>query len=93
LLKITTADMITLGRKYIGPWEGVLFGKVWWLSNKIPNFNDAVLPTRFIKLAFDISLAISTAKIRRSPTACVESFPVLLPAALPPTAEPKIAAG
>jgi putative DNA primase/helicase len=33
----------------------VLFGKVWWLSNKIPNFNDAVLPTRFIKLAFDIS--------------------------------------
>ena len=47
--------MITLGRKYIGPWEGVLFGKVWWLSNKIPNFNDAVLPTRFIKLAFDIS--------------------------------------
>jgi putative DNA primase/helicase len=55
LLKITTADMITLGRKYIGPWEGVLFGKVWWLSNKIPNFNDAVLPTRFIKLAFDIS--------------------------------------
>jgi putative DNA primase/helicase len=44
LLKITTADMITLGRKYIGPWEGVLPGKVWWLSNKIPNFNDWPAP-------------------------------------------------
>jgi putative DNA primase/helicase len=55
LLKITGGDKITLGRKYIGPWEGVLPGKVLWVSNKVPNFNDAVLPTRFVKLAFDVS--------------------------------------
>jgi putative DNA primase/helicase len=56
LLKITTADKITLPRKYNPvPWEGVLPGKVWWASNKPPNFNDATLPTRFVKLAFDVS--------------------------------------
>jgi putative DNA primase/helicase len=56
LLKITSGDKITLARKYNPiPWEGVLPGKVQWVSNKPPNFNDAVLPTRFIKLAFDIS--------------------------------------
>jgi putative DNA primase/helicase len=56
LLKITTGDAITLPRKYNPvPWEGVLPGKVWWGSNKVPNFNDAVLPTRFVKLAFDVS--------------------------------------
>jgi putative DNA primase/helicase len=56
LLKITGGDKITLPRKYNPvPWEGALTGKVWWGSNKVPNFNDAVLPTRFVKLAFDVS--------------------------------------
>jgi putative DNA primase/helicase len=55
LLKITGGDRVSLGRKYIGAWEGSLPGKVWIVSNKVPNFNDAVLPTRFVKLAFDRS--------------------------------------
>jgi putative DNA primase/helicase len=54
-LKITAADPITISRKYIAAFEGVLPGKVWIASNKVLNFNDAVLPTRFIKLAFDVS--------------------------------------
>jgi putative DNA primase/helicase len=55
LLKTTSGDGQSLGRKYHGNWNGVLPGKVWFISNKVPNFNDAVLPTRFIKLAFDVS--------------------------------------
>jgi putative DNA primase/helicase len=57
LLKITAGDKITLERKYISAWEGVLFGKVWMASNKHPNFNDLILPTRFIKIPFEISFA------------------------------------
>ena len=56
LLKISGGDRISLGRKYNPvPWEGALPGKVWMVSNKVPNFNDAVLPTRFVKIAFDVS--------------------------------------
>jgi phage/plasmid-associated DNA primase len=44
---------LSVARKYQGkPWEGVLPGKVWMASNKVPNFNDATLPTRFVKLWF-----------------------------------------
>jgi putative DNA primase/helicase len=57
LLKITSADKVTIHRKYIGAWEGVLCGKVWMASNKHPNFNDIVLPTRFIKIPFTVSFA------------------------------------
>jgi len=57
LLKITSADKLTLGRKYISAWEGVLFGKVWFVSNEYPNFNDAILPTRWITIAFKVSYA------------------------------------
>jgi len=57
LLKIVAGDKITLGRKYISAWEGVLFGKVWFVSNKYPNFNDPVLPTRWIVIAFEVSYA------------------------------------
>lgn len=55
LLKITSGDRVTIPRRYIPAWEGVLPGKVWIASNKMLNFNDRVLPTRFIKLAFEIS--------------------------------------
>jgi phage/plasmid-associated DNA primase len=56
LLKITGGDPVSLGRKWNAvAWEGQLPGKVWMVSNKVPNFNDAVLPTRFVKLAFDVS--------------------------------------
>jgi putative DNA primase/helicase len=55
LLKITGGDGMSLGRKWKSSWTGVLPGKVWLASNKVPNFNDAVLPTRFNKLAFEVS--------------------------------------
>ena len=54
-LKITSGDALTIYRKYIAAWEGVLPGKMWLASNKLLNFNDTVLPTRFVKLAFDVS--------------------------------------
>jgi putative DNA primase/helicase len=53
LLKITAGDRISIPRKNIGaPWEGKLRGKVWIASNKMLNFNDPTLPTRFIKIDF-----------------------------------------
>jgi putative DNA primase/helicase len=52
LLKITSGDTVDVGRKYQSAWEGALPGKVWMASNKVPNFNDATLPTRFVKLWF-----------------------------------------
>jgi putative DNA primase/helicase len=53
LLKIIAGDTISVARKYQGkPWEGKFPGKVWIASNKVPNFNDATLPTRFVKLWF-----------------------------------------
>jgi len=55
LLRITAGDPETVLRKYLGPWIGQLPGKVWMASNQVPNFNDAVLPTRFIKVAFTVS--------------------------------------
>jgi putative DNA primase/helicase len=55
VLKITAADAITVPRKYIAAFEGVLPGKVWIASNKVLNFNDSVLPTRFVKLFFEVS--------------------------------------
>ena len=56
LLKICSGDDVTIPRKYNPkPWHGVLFAKVLIASNKVPNFNDKTLPTRFIKLAFDVS--------------------------------------
>jgi putative DNA primase/helicase len=56
LLKITSADQITIPQMYESAWEGVLFGKVWIASNKTPNFNDQILATtRWIYIAFDIS--------------------------------------
>ena len=56
LLKITSADEITIPQMYESAWEGVLFGKVWIASNKTPNFNDQILATtRWIYIAFEIS--------------------------------------
>jgi putative DNA primase/helicase len=55
LLKIIAGDTVSIPRKYQGNWNGVLLMKVTMLSNEVPNLNDPVLPTRYIKLAFDES--------------------------------------
>jgi putative DNA primase/helicase len=55
LLKLTGGDKVTIARKYVKAWEGKLPIKMVLVSNVVPNFNDVVLPTRFIKVAFDVS--------------------------------------
>jgi putative DNA primase/helicase len=55
LLKLTAGDKVTIPRKYIKAWEGKVPIKITLASNDVPNFNDRVLGTRFIKVAFLIS--------------------------------------
>ncbi len=57
LLNIIGEDTITIGRKYLGPWQGQLRIKLTLISNEVPNLNDpgGVLPSRFIKLHFPVS--------------------------------------
>ena len=58
LLKITAGDTVDVPCKWQGkPWRGVLVGKSWIASNKVPNFNDATLLTRYVKLWFGQSYA------------------------------------
>jgi len=55
MLKLTAGDKVTVPRKYIKAYEGKLPIKMILVSNVVPNFNDLVLPTRFVKLAFEQS--------------------------------------
>jgi putative DNA primase/helicase len=56
LLEITGGDPVTIRQKWISvAWQGVLPMKVYLISNEIPNFNDAILVSRFIKIAFQVS--------------------------------------
>lgn len=57
LLNIIGEDSITIGRKYLGPWQGTLPIKLTLISNEVPNLNDpgGVLPSQFIKLHFPVS--------------------------------------
>jgi putative DNA primase/helicase len=52
MLKLTAGNPVTLARKWIGDWEGVVPVKLWIVSNQVPVLNDPVLPGRFVKLAF-----------------------------------------
>ena len=55
LLKLISGDSVSIGRKYIGAWNGIVPIKIAMASNEVPNFNDPVLPTRFIKFSFEQS--------------------------------------
>jgi putative DNA primase/helicase len=57
LLQIIGEDTITVGRKYVGPWEGQLPIKLVLISNVVPNLNDGsgALSGRFVKLRFNHS--------------------------------------
>jgi putative DNA primase/helicase len=56
VLKITGGDHQTIGRKWDPvPWRGVLPMEVFLISNDIPNLNDPILVTRFVKVAFNVS--------------------------------------
>lgn len=54
LLLITGGDPVSIGRKYLGPWDGVLPTKLIIISNEVPNLNDPTLTLvkRFIKVNF-----------------------------------------
>jgi len=54
LLQYTGEDRVSVGRKFIGPWEGVLSVRIVLVSNEVPNLNDGggVLPSRFVKVRF-----------------------------------------
>jgi putative DNA primase/helicase len=52
LLAITGEDTLTLGRKWKGEWHGQLRLKLILISNEVPNFNDKILVSRFVKVKF-----------------------------------------
>jgi len=54
-LKITGGDSVTLNRKYRAAWQGRLPMKMRLISNIIPYLNDPILPSRFIKIAYNVS--------------------------------------
>jgi putative DNA primase/helicase len=52
LLELISGDLTEMGRKYLAAWKGSPFIKFILISNKVPNFNDEVLVTRFNVLDF-----------------------------------------
>ena len=52
LLQITGGDPVSLGRKYLGTWQGILPTKIILVSNEVPNLNDPslALVKQFIKV-------------------------------------------
>lgn len=52
LLELISGDLTEIGRKYLAAWKGKPFIKFVLISNKVPNFNDDVLVTRFNVLEF-----------------------------------------
>lgn len=55
LLTLTSFDKLTIYRKMISAWSGILPIKIMMLSNEILNLNDSALSHRFIKIYFPIS--------------------------------------
>jgi putative DNA primase/helicase len=52
LLEFISGDFTEIGRKYLEAWKGKPFTKFRLISNKVPNFNDEVLITRFNTIEF-----------------------------------------
>ena len=52
LLEFISGDLTEIGRKYFDAWKGKPFIKFILISNKVPNFNDEVLITRFNVIEF-----------------------------------------
>jgi putative DNA primase/helicase len=55
MLKISGGDPLPVRRKYRGEWHGRLPMKLRLISNMVPSFNDPILPSRFIKIAYNVS--------------------------------------
>ena len=52
LLELVSGDLTEIGQKYLAAWKGKPFIKFRLISNKVPNFNDEVLVTRFNTIEF-----------------------------------------
>jgi phage/plasmid-associated DNA primase len=55
LLELISGDLTEIGRKYLEAWKGLPFLKFLLISNKVPNFNDETLITRFNTIEFQKS--------------------------------------
>jgi putative DNA primase/helicase len=56
LLRIIGGDGHELARKWNAvPWKGVLPMKLTLISNQVPNLNDQILASKFIKIAFNVT--------------------------------------
>jgi putative DNA primase/helicase len=83
LLELISGDLTEIGRKYLEAWKGKPFIKFILISNRVPNFNDPVLITRFIVIEFTRSfLDVDKPELKR----------VLLPAECPGIANRCLAA-
>jgi hypothetical protein len=83
LLELISGDLTEIGRKYLDAWKGKPFIKFILISNKVPNFNDEVLVTRFNVVDFkQCFLDRENPALKR----------VILPAALPGIANRCLAA-
>jgi len=56
-LRIAGPDGVTIPRKWQSAWRGPLPMKIRLISNIIPNFNDPILPSRFVTIAYNVSFA------------------------------------
>ena len=52
LLELISGDLTEIGQKYLEAWKGEPFIKFILISNRVPNFNDEVLVSRFIVIEF-----------------------------------------
>jgi putative DNA primase/helicase len=52
LLNIIGGDSVTVARKYVEAWRGLVRGKVFVIFNEPMDLGDDVLPTRFVKTWF-----------------------------------------
>src|SRR5262249_45208638 len=55
MLKISGGDPLPVRRKYRGEWHGRLTMKLRLISNIIPNYNDPIMHSGFIKIAYNVS--------------------------------------
>ena len=83
LLELISGDLTEIGRKYLAAWKGKPFIKFILISNRVPNFNDAVLTSRCSVVEFTKSfLGIEDPALKKT----------ILPAELPGIANRCLAA-
>jgi phage/plasmid-associated DNA primase len=65
-LELISGDLTEIGRKYLDARKGKPFIKFILISNKVPNFNDEVLVTRFNVVDFKQSFLNRENRVKAS---------------------------